>query len=67
MSVSTELIRIELSMGALTLREIADRCGEYSTARLHPLVSQMKRRGEVVKVRNVYTLARNRCRLSEFW
>jgi hypothetical protein len=65
---STERIRIELTFGALTMRELADRCGVKHTHKLHPLISQMRHRTkEVVKVGTRYTLRRNRCRLSEVW
>ena len=68
MRVSTERIRIELTFGALTMRELADRCGLKYTMPLHPLVSQMRHRTkEVVKVGFRYTLKKNRCRLSDVW
>jgi hypothetical protein len=50
---STERIRIELCLGALSTREIAKRCGA-SAFKVWPLLWQMQNRtGEVVKLRGM--------------
>lgn len=70
MKLSTNRIRIELTFGALSLRELANRCGlkgPKATERVIPLVWQMeKRTGEIVKIPgnpNRYALKRQRTAL----
>lgn len=68
MKVTTRHIRTALECGALSMRDLARRCGARTTEPLHPLVSQMRHRtGEVVKIGSCYALARHRCRLAEVY
>lgn len=51
MALSTNRIRIELTFGALTLRELAERCGvtgKRATEKVIPLVWQMEHRTKEV-------------------
>lgn len=71
MSLSTNRIRIELTFGALTLRELADRCGVTgpgATQKVIPLVWQMvNRTKEVVSLKGRpkrYKLKRQHTELS---
>jgi hypothetical protein len=69
MKVSTNRIRIELLYSALTMRDLATRCGLESTAPLHPLVSQMvNKTGELVRLSDGRIALKNqRCALAEVW
>jgi hypothetical protein len=55
MALSTNRIRIELTFGALTLRELAERCGvtgKGATEKVIPFVWQMEHRTkEVVAIK----------------
>lgn len=70
----TNRIRIELMFGALTLRELASRCGiegPGATHKIIPFVWQLEHRSkEVVKLPgkpNRYALARQRPALAEVY
>lgn len=70
----TTRIRIELTFGALSLRELATRMdirGPKATERLAPFLWQMEHRTkDVVKIKgtpNRYALRRQRTKLSEHW
>lgn len=70
----TSRIRVELLWGALSLRELATRCGltgPDATEKLIPYVWQMERRTkEIVKIPgrpNKYRLASQHTELSESW
>lgn len=70
-SPSTNRIRIELTFGALTMRELADRLGLPTTKPLHPYISQMvNRTHEVVRLPGPpkrLQLRKQRTALSEVW
>lgn len=69
--VRTNRIRIELTFGALSLRELAQRCGIPHTWPLHPYIHQMRfRTGEIVALKGRpkrYALRRQHTALSEAW
>lgn len=72
--IRTNRIRIELTFGALSLRDLATRCGikgPRATERLAPVLWQMERRTrEVVKLPgkpNRYALRRQQTALGETW
>lgn len=72
--ISTNRIRIELTFGALTLRELAERCGVFgpkATEKIIPYVWQMQHRTkEVVKLKGRpgrYALKRQHTALQDSW
>lgn len=68
MRPSTERIRVELTLGALTMRELATRCGVRHTYTIWPYVWQMqKRTREVVRVGRRFKLRRQHTELSRVW
>lgn len=69
----TTRIRIELTFGALSMRELADRCDLPTTGPLHPYIHQMHfKTKELVVIKRPgqpkrYALRRQHTGLSEHW